>query len=558
MLKVFVIGLTLAAFRKSHYGINRGAILHAQLFCAAKGDAMVKTSGKGLSPAITLERDSPFPLHDQISDGLRDAMDRGLLQPHTRLASTRILAREWGVSRNTVARVFATLTAEGYLVSRTGDGTYVCARAEAPVPEMPEEVAESPSFPFRSLSSRGQRIVANPDLGLPEWPLPFMPNVPDIREFPIRSWIRLMYEVSGGLTHEALAGVSSSGYPPLRRAIARHHAVTRGQTCEADQVFITTGTQQALDVVVRLLADPGDPVWMEEPGYGGIRSVLTASRSNIQNIPVDADGMDVAAGIEHFLMPRLICVTPARQFPTGVAMSEARRAALLDFAAHAGAWIIEDDFDSEMSFAAPPAPTLCAQDRFDRVILIGTFSTSMVPSLRLGYVIVPRDLIPAFEVARSITHGHASLLEQMVLAEMMNRGNYTAHLRKMRVLYKERQATLVDALSNQLDYTCHAHERASGMHLLLPFKPGVQDTDVVKRLAAAGVITRPLSPCYALNSTAHGLLLGFAAFTDKQILHATTRLRDMIDHDTIERSTDAAFADIFSSTAPEVRHDLSS
>lgn len=496
---------------------------------------MVKTPGKGLSPAISIDRSSAVSLHDQIAEGLRIAMDHGRLRPRTRLASTRLLAEEWGVSRNTVTQVFATLSAEGYLASRTGDGTYVRKREEGVAPDASPDQPEGQNYPFRSLSRRGRRTVANHDPGLPEWPVPFVPNVPDIREFPMRSWIRLMYEVSGGLTRDALAGVSSSGYPPLRRAIARHYAVTRGQVCEEDQVFITTGSQQGHDLIVHLLADSGDPVWMEEPGYNGIRSVLTANGANIQGIPVDAHGMNIEAGIEHFLQPRLIFLTPARQFPTGVLMSAERRTEVLEFAARAGSWIVEDDFDSEFSFGGSPMPTLCAQDTANRVILLGTFSTTLVPSLRLGYVIVPRDLIPAFEVARSITHGHASLVEQMVLAEMMNHGNYIAHLRRMRVLYRKRQTALVEALSSSLDFQPRQHELSSGMHIFLPLRRDIDDGDMVKQLASAGVTTRAVSPHFVRNATANGLLLGFAAFKEEEMLRSMARLERVVPPDAIDR-----------------------
>jgi GntR family transcriptional regulator/MocR family aminotransferase len=301
-------------------------------------------------------------------------------------------------------------------------------------------------------------------------------------------------------------------------------------------VFITTGSQQAHDLVVRLLADPGDPIWMEEPGYAGIRSALTANGGIIQNVPVDDNGMDVDAGIEHFVTPRLICVTPARQFPAGVVMSAQRRAKLLAFAASAGAWIVEDDFDSEISFETPPTPTLCAHDTSERVILIGTFSTTLVPSLRLGYVIVPRDLIPAFEIARSTTHGHASLIEQMVLAEMLTRGSFTAHMRKMRVLYRSRQTALIDALSNELGYRPGHKELAGGMHVILPFKGTIDDGLQVAHLAKVGIVTRPLSPHYALSKRRQGLLLGFAAFREQEIRKSMSRLGDVIGRNAIGQS----------------------
>jgi len=246
--------------------------------------------------------------------------------------------------------------------------------------------------------------------------------------------------------------------------------------------------------------------------------------------------MDLEAGIEHVLMPRLICVTPARQFPTGVVMSAQRRAKLLAFASRAGAWIVEDDFDSEISFEAPPTPTLCAQDSSERVILIGTFSTTLVPSLRLGYVIVPRDLIPAFEVARATTHGHASLIEQMVLAEMLTRGSFTAHMRQMRVLYRSRQTAFVDALSDQFGYRPSQYELASGMHVILPFKGTIDDELQVANLSKTGILARPLSLHYAFSKKRQGLLLGFAAFREQEIRKSMACLGGVIDRNAIGQS----------------------
>jgi GntR family transcriptional regulator/MocR family aminotransferase len=488
---------------------------------------MAKTYSKGVSPSVPLDREGGRPLHAQIAAGLRAVIEDGRLAPGTRLASSRVLAADWGVSRGVVTQVFAELLDEGYLVSRVGDGSYVAER----LPDAPagDEAtgANGQRYPFRHLSRRGRALMAGPRAGLPERPRPFVPNVPDLREFPMRSWLRLMNEVSGKLTGDALAGVSPAGYRPLRRAIAHHVSATRGFACTPERVIVTTGSQQALDLAVRLLTDRGDPVWMENPGYPGTRAVLEANGANVQFVPVDAEGIDVAAGAADHLSPAAICLSAARQFPTGAVLSPARRHALLAFAARCGCWIVEDDYNSEVHYDALPPPSLNAQETGGRVVTLGTFSSTMVPSLRLGYLVVPEDLASAFEAARAVSQGHASLIEQMVLAEMMNRGIYAAHLRRMRLLYRERQGALVAALHRELGHAVPEAEAASGMHLVLPLTDGAGDQDWVQRLAEGGIFAQALSPCYAGQAGRQGLLLGFAAFEPELIARAVPALAEL-------------------------------
>ena len=513
---------------------------------------MAKNAAKGFSPLVEFARENSGPLHFQITECIRQSVHNGRILPGARLASTRVLAADWGVSRNTVLQVFETLLSEGIIVSRVGDGTYVSDNPEASARYGASDGVSrgdrTVSYPFRGLSRRGRVAVATPSYGQAEKPVPFMPNVPDFSAFPTRSWLRLMNEVSGGLTGNTLSEFTDAGYFPLREAIARHIAISRGHLVKPEQVITTTGSQQGLDLVVRLLTDPGDPAWMEDPGYPGTFAALSANAANIRFVPVDGDGMRVDDAVANEIVPRLICVSPARQFPTGAVLSATRARTLLDFAARSGSWILEDDFDSEFHYVAPPPVSLAAQDAGKRVILMGTFSTTLLPSLRMGYLIVPEDLIPHFSHARSISHGHISLLEQLVLAEMMNRGIYAAHLRRMRTLYRPRQQTLVAALRKVLKYNVPAHERQSGLHVLLPLIDSVNDERVCQMLAQRGVAARPLSSCYHARKKEQGLLLGFAPFDDANMIDAATRLdqlTEMIDR----RPTETRFADRTASIA---------
>lgn len=489
---------------------------------------MSKAIAKGNGAVVEIRRDTGAPIHREIAGSLRRAIEAGLLAPGARLASTRALAQDWRVSRNTVLQAFEILISEGYAVGRVGAGTYVAEappRTTAAALRLVETLRPSEGgYPFRGLSRRGRRLAGGGLSELLERPAPFMPDAPDFREFPMRSWLRLTNEVSGGLTGEALGAMSSAGHFPLRRAIAHHVAATRGLACAAEQVIITTGSQQSLDLCARLMTDVGDTVWMEDPGYVGARAALAANGCAVAGVPVDEEGMDVAAGIDGLPAPKLICVSPARQYPLGVQLSAARRRALLGFAARGGAWIVEDDYDGEMRYDGPPPPALGAGDAAARVILIGTFSKTLLPSLRLGYVVAPADLADSFAAARTAAQGHAPLLEQMTLAEMMHRGLYVAHLRRMRVLYRERQQALADALRERFGFETPAGQLVGGMHLVLPFRAGADDAAAARALAQKGVIARPLSP-YAISARPRaGLLLGFAAFRPEEIARAAPLL----------------------------------
>lgn len=493
----------------------------------------MKLGAKGLGAVIAIDRGSERPVYAQIADGLRTAIEDGTLLPGARLASTRSLATDWGVSRNTVLQAFEALLAEGYLEGRVGDGTYVTGTPPANPSSGPSQTGETAGqagpqrlqpYPFRALSRRGRSVIARLPRVTDERVMPFTPDVPDLAEFPMRSWLRLMNEVSGRLTGEALAGVAPAGFGPLRTAIAHHVSVTRGLRCTQGQVIVTTGSQQSLDLVVRLLADRGDPVWIEDPGYVGMRAVLTANGCNLQPIPVDAEGIDVPTGITMALCPRMICVSAARQYPTGALLSPTRRQALLDFANQCGAWIVEDDYDAEFQYLGPPPRALAAEDGAGRVVMIGTFSKTLVPSLRLGYLVVPADLAGAFEIASGVAQGNSPLVEQMVLAEMMHRGIYAAHVRRMRVLYRERQTALCAALEQGFGYRPSAVELRSGMHVVLPLRDGIADTAVAATLAQARIVARPLSPYAMTEPRRQGLLLGFAAFSPERLSDAVARM----------------------------------
>ncbi|MEM8852180.1 MAG: PLP-dependent aminotransferase family protein, partial [Pseudomonadota bacterium] len=392
---------------------------------------MARLGSAGTHVTVALDRASPRPLTEQIACGLRDAVAAGRLRPGTRLPSTRALARDWDVSRNTVLHVFERLVDEGLLESRVGAGTYVRSVPEPAPTAGPQEAPPTtppPDYPFRSLSRRGRTLI-DQNVAIHENPAAFMPDVPDPRAFPMRSLLRLMNEVTGRLKGHILVSVANAGYQPLRAAIAHHLRATRQVDCEAADIIITTGSQQSLDLVSRLLLEPGDPVWLEEPGYIGARAALKANGCALHPCRVDAQGLDVETGRAQLPVPRMVFVSASRHYPLGVQLSQARRKSLLDYSRACGAWILEDDYDCEFRYDGPVSPALKSEDSANRVILIGTFSKTLLPSFRLGYIVAPPDLRDAFARARAVIDRHAPILEQMVLAEFMQRGFYAAHLR---------------------------------------------------------------------------------------------------------------------------------
>ncbi|MEM8836718.1 MAG: PLP-dependent aminotransferase family protein [Pseudomonadota bacterium] len=483
---------------------------------------MTKTGAAGALVSVEIDRSSDVPIHIQIAGSIRTAIQSRRLQPGIRLASTRALARDWNVSRNTVLHVFENLMSEGLVQSRVGSGTYV---ASVPTERRPstkkhqngDRGETETKYPFKGLSRRGRSLVAQSQLGLSEKPVAFMPDVPDIRAFPMRSWLRLMNEVSGRLKGDILISITNTGYDPLREAIANHLNLTRGLSCTKDDIIITTGTQQSVDLVTRLLLERGDPVWVEEPGYMGTRATLLANGCAPYPIPADTDGMNVEDGIANAPVPRMVVISPSRHYPLGGRLSAERRQALLELSKQSGTWILEDDYDSDFDYGSGSPSALQADDTEGRVILIGTFSKTLLPSFRLGYIVSPPDLAHDFAHARSVMDRHAPIFEQLVLSEFMHRGLYATHLRTMRSLYCERQAALVDRLDKELGYIPNPSELASGMHIVLPLSDDVDDRETVRRLQADGTVARPLSIYYANKKRRSGIILGFAGYTPEEI-----------------------------------------
>jgi GntR family transcriptional regulator/MocR family aminotransferase len=486
----------------------------------------MKPSGRGVPPILAIDRDSPRPLYRQIYEAYRDAIAERRLRAGERLPSTRGLAVELGISRLPILEAFEQLLAEGYCESRIGAGTFVAAA-------LPEHAAR--------LRARSGRRVARPDPGArlvsrspalrlrPPQGLggagPFHIGQPALDHFPFRAWASLVSRHARRLEATDLRYGAAAGSKPFREAIAAYLRTSRGVLCTADQILVTSGSQQALELTARVLLDPESAVWVEDPGYWGARHALQVAGAKLVPVPVDDEGIDVAAGIARSRLARAAFVSPSHQFPLGVTMSASRRLQLLDWAEHTGAWVIEDDYDSEYRYEIQPVPALQGLDRDARVIYIGTFSKVLSPALRVGYLVLPLDLVESFVAARRSMDICPPPFFQSVLAEFLDQGHFARHVRRTRQLYRERRGALVEALRDRESGALGVHGVQAGTHLVATLSPGARDVEVSERAAALGLAVMPLSSCYLGKTGRQGLVLGYGAVSVEEMPEAARRLR---------------------------------
>jgi GntR family transcriptional regulator / MocR family aminotransferase len=352
----------------------------------------------------------------------------------------------------------------------------------------------------------------------------FRPGIPALDAFPRDLWARIAARQCRQSKPDIFSYGDPAGYPPLRRAIAEYLRAARGVNCTWEQVIVTSGSQQALDLAARVLLDPGDTAWVEDPGYFGVRGAWTAAGVHCAPVPVDAEGLNVAQGELSAPRARMVYVSPSHQYPLGVTMSLARRMALLAWARRRSAWIAEDDYDSEFRYAGRPLAALQGLDTGGRVIYIGTFSKVLFPALRLGYMVAPAGTVDAFAAARALADRHPPGPSQALVAEFLMEGHFARHVRRMRTLYAERQAALVSAARREWDGLLEVSPADAGMHLVAWLAKGANDRGVSNRAAAAGVSAPPLSAyCHSVVARP-ALLLGYAAINARKIQEGARRL----------------------------------
>lgn len=442
----------------------------------------------------------------------------GRLKVGERLPSSRAIAAALGLARGTVVEAFSQLIAEGYLVSQTGKGTCVAAIDNEQTPVLQRQSEQSAEQDER-LTPAMERLAAISRQLAPLPPVPFAVAVPGAGIAPDDMWRRLGNRVRASARAAPATYADPRGEPELREAIADYVRRARAVDCGPQNVIVTSGTQQGLYMTGRVLLSAGDRVWTEDPAYPGLTAVLDDMGVVAHRVAPDAQGMNVEQALAACGGARAAFVTPSHQYPVGMPLSMARRLALVAWAREKRAWIVEDDYDSELRYSGHPFPAMQGLAP-TRVIYLGTFSKVLFPSLRLGYVIAPEPLVEAFAGARAILDRHSPTADQHVLAAYMKEGFFDAHVRRIRNLYAERRAVLLDALATRLPKGCVLQPSDQGMHLLLWLPDGADDQAISTQSLKAGLAVRAISPMYAKGGRP-GLMLGFGGFTTEQLLHAT-------------------------------------
>jgi len=471
------------------------------------------------------------PLNQSLFEVMRGAILAGSVKPGQKIPSSRELMSGLGISRNTVLYVFNRLADEGYTTTEIGSGTYVSNTM--PDPAVLKKVADLTKIPAKSIvgknkragkitiSKRAETLLAR--AGASEIQVgAFVPGIPDVSQFPTKIWSKLLSKQWKDVSADQLGYGNSQGYLPLKRALAEYLRLARGVQCEDSQVLITQGTHQSLDLCARLLADVGDDVWVEDPCYWGARSIFLGAGLNLHANPVDNDGMCPRTdGLTH---PKLIFVTPSHQYPSGIVMSLARRRLLLEIARRNEAWIIEDDYDSEFRYQGAPLPSLQGLDKHQRTIYIGSLSKVMYPGLRLGFLVLPSQLIGVFAKLQSELYRGGLLTVQAAMAEFIFEGHYAAHIRRMRKVYGQRQALLTDEIKRQIGPRAFIMGTETGLHLAVGLKDA-KDTSVSQAALRRGIVARPLSAYYENPAKApSGLVLGYGGVPDEAISLAVSKL----------------------------------
>jgi GntR family transcriptional regulator/MocR family aminotransferase len=472
--------------------------------------------------AFEVDRAADAPVFRQIYLRLRSAILSGTFRPGTKLPSTRELAAQLGVSRPTVVSAFEQLLAEGYTIGRKGAGTYIAS-------DLPE--------PFGATHGRNKRPVSAVktlaswrDLGgfvdvtaqSDERPFNLGRTLVDARTAEL--WRKLSARTLRSFGRHHLGYADPCGMLELRKSVCDYLRAARAVRCEPEQVVITAGTQQALDIIIRVMQGPDKEVWIEDPGYSLTRLALVAAGAQVRPIPVDQHGIDVTEGIRRASKARAVFITPSHQFPKGVVLSMARRLELLAWAQESGAWIVEDDYASEFRYGGRPLASLQGLDHAERVIYIGTFNKSLFPGLRLGYVVVPPSLLPAFVAARYLMDRHPPTLCQAVAAAFMEEGHFAAHIRRMREMYRDQRDALVASITRRLAGHLTVEPPDQGMHLVAYTRRGLSDIAVERAAREHGVIVRAMSSLYVEAPVQSALMLGFSGYPRPVIAPAIARL----------------------------------
>ncbi len=471
--------------------------------------------------AFEVDRAADAPVFRQIYLQVRSAILSGKFRPGTKLPSTRELSVQLGVSRSAVVSSFEQLLAEGYASARKGAGTYIAS-------DLPEPFGAIHDHRKRQIPV-GKITTSAPDLGdfvdvttqSDERPFNLGRTLIDARTAEL--WRKLSARTLRSFGRHHLGYADPHGMLELRKCVCDYLQAARAVRCEPEQVIITAGTQQALDIVIRVLHGPDDEVWIEDPGYSLTRLALVAAGAKVRPIPVDQYGINVAEGIRRAPRARAVFITPSHQFPKGVVLSMARRLELLAWARESGAWIVEDDYASEFRYGGRPLAALQGLDEAERVIYTGTLNKALFPGLRLGYAVVPLSLMRSFVTARYLMDRQPSGLCQAVVALFMEEGHFAAHIRRMRELYRGQRDALVNAIRRRLADDLTVDPPDQGMHLVAYTRRGLSDVTIERAAREQGVIVRAMSRLYVEAPPRSALMLGFSGYPRQTIAPAIAR-----------------------------------
>ena len=488
---------------------------------------MVRHPGGALLGMISLDHGSSCALYRQLAAQLRQAIASGQLACGTRLPSSRQLAKELDVSRLTVLSAYEQLAGEGYLQAHTGSGTYVRQLIERSDERVRRTRSRAPVPLGNVLSSRGRQVLDTIGSLQPSRPNSFRPGVPALDAFPTKLWARLINRRLKNAPHEMLTYGAREGYRPLREAIAKHLRDARMIDCDAEQIIIVAGAQRAFHHVALTLLEAGDSVWFEDPGYPAGRDAMASSGARIIPVPLDAEGLDVTKSRAAHPEPRAIYVTPSGQLPLGITMSLQRRKELLAFAQACGAWIIEDDYNGEHRYLGRPLPPLQWLDSKCCVLHVGSFSKTLFPALRLGYLMVPPELVSVFAAANAMFDIAIPTLPQAVLADFIFEGHLQCHIRRMYSLYSMRQKILIQALQERLGDFLEVTPVEAGIHVIAWLPEGQDDQAASRRARSKGIDALPVSS-FSIEPIRPGLLIGFACVESEQIEPGVRRLAEAL------------------------------
>jgi len=492
---------------------------------------MAKSRQGALLGAIRVDRGADIPIPVQIVNQIREMILSLILPAGHRLPSSRALAKELGVARSSIVQALEVLVFEGFVTSRTGDGSYVSSDIELLQDRSPARrlTQESPSLPPPRLSARARTIMTLKYERRPHLVRAFTTAVPALDAFPFGTWSRLVARFSRNVDPDLMVYGPAEGYAPLRQAIAQHLRVGRGLNADPGRIFIVNGVQMAVQLCAMILADPGDKALFEDPGGIGPRNALKSQGLNTIPVPIDAEGIDVARARQLAPDARLMLVTPSHQHPTSVIMSLRRRLELLSFAKSSGAWILEDDYDGELRYSGVLQPSLASIDTEGSVIYLGSFSKTLFPSLRLGFVVVPDALVDAFRMAMSASYQGVPVLPQAVVSAFIAEGHFSAHIRNMRQLYAHRAELLLDYGAKQLGGALQLRPVSTGFHTVGELLANVDAIALETALAARDIRLVSVNRYRATATNDNRMILGFSCCSEPMIQHGMQVIAETID-----------------------------